>query len=508
MAATVTVDQIKNVIREHFKKSNVIPNILGEIVVSSGIGQGGNALVFEAKWGNNPVALKVLAEDCSQSITTRTKRFFTEVREIIQLSDTSAVVPIYHFDFIEINDLKLPYMIMRFYPYTLKSWLEVNPIDNLEELLPIMIQLMNCINVIHSNNIIHRDLKPENILMSENGKLVLGDFGIAWFDPEHYERITKTTTGERLANYAFSPPEQFEKRPIVKSTNDIYAFGQIIQWIITGETHKGTGRHTLASVDSSLAPIDSIINSMLQQDPLKRPQTIGEVKMQLEESLKPKRKNEYETVYNDLQKFNAILREAFPGTRGIFNVNQAEKIELVLSLLSANVGDINLWWTQGYSNSAIPEIKKLPNGLWLIEGEESDVEEIWINKTHSYNRDFILLKTRPMQPFGLYNNLLEDEYEEAGLHNGVYIKRSEFDDGFAIIDGKSVKLDASTELRTRHLVTEYKFIITNSHSLALIENDEITDTVYEGIKQFPQKTDQLLAKLNKTKIHPVSAMHK
>jgi aurora kinase len=32
---------------------------------------------------------------------------------------------------------------------------------------------------LHSRGIIHRDIKPENIFFEEDGKLVLGDFGLA-----------------------------------------------------------------------------------------------------------------------------------------------------------------------------------------------------------------------------------------------------------------------------------------------------------------------------------------
>jgi len=92
----------------------------------------------------------------------------------------------------------------------------------------IFVSLLNCIAKIHEHKIIHRDLKPENIFIVD-GKLVLGDFDIAYFDDVEGVKLIKTKPSDRLANYLFSAPEQSEKTyDQITQSADLYAFGALI----------------------------------------------------------------------------------------------------------------------------------------------------------------------------------------------------------------------------------------------------------------------------------------
>ncbi|MCM3269332.1 serine/threonine protein kinase [Paenibacillus elgii] len=207
---TSLIDQHKNTIRKYLKQHNTITTLLGDVVVLEELGQGGNAVVFSASWGRTRIAIKFLAEDCANEVTSRHNRFLTEVREIIKLADSQAVIPIYFYGHLSIGGNVFPYMLMKRYPDTLSTWKKKNKINEISKVLPIVKQLIYCLDQIHSENIIHRDLKPQNILIDEECQLVLADFGISWFDPEHYERLVKTDKKDRLANFGFSAPEQFQ----------------------------------------------------------------------------------------------------------------------------------------------------------------------------------------------------------------------------------------------------------------------------------------------------------
>ncbi|MEM5645645.1 protein kinase [Bacillus cereus] len=205
--------------KKFFKKEKKIESKMGTIDLKGEIGQGGNAIVFKATFGMNTIALKILAEDVGSN-STKYKRFLTEFKEIVQLADTKAVVPIYYYDHLEVEGQTFPYIVMKMYPYTLKKWRDRLEVNNFNSLKPILENLLRVVSIIHDHNIVHRDLKPENILVADNGEMVLADFGISWFDPEFYERLTHTEKGDRMANFNFSAPEQFQKK-----------INRIIQWI-------------------------------------------------------------------------------------------------------------------------------------------------------------------------------------------------------------------------------------------------------------------------------------
>ncbi|MFB0847084.1 serine/threonine protein kinase, partial [Paenibacillus oleatilyticus] len=473
-----TTDDYKNCIRKFFKTNSVIKTLLGGIEIGKEIGQGGNALVYNAVWGSGEVAVKVLAEDSSKQ-SSRYLRFITEVREIIKLSQTRAVVPIYHVGEITIEESTFPYMVMRKYPSTLNEWKKQKDLTNIKELSDVLEQLIYCVEVIHQNNIVHRDLKPQNILVDDDNDIVISDFGISWFDPNHYERLVRTEKRERLANFGFSAPEQFELNPEPKPTMDLFALGQLIQWLVTDSPVRGLGRTQLASIDESLAPLDSVVDQLLQNDPSKRPQDTLELTDLINSALKlrVKQESEEERVLRVLRDFDKIIRLACPGKMGIIQITDKEKINYIMGLLAAKCQDLMLWWTQGSADCPINQpIRHLHDNTWFIDHGEHNIEEIWVKKDDSYDHQYILLQCSPMPRFGIY----EGEgyrYEEAAWFIDRYITRQEYDDGVADIDGKSVELEQRAELRTRELEQDFIFIATFANSINVDRNRSVVDEV-------------------------------
>ena len=46
------------------------------------------------------------------------------------------------------------------------------------EVLTIFAQICAAVGAIHAANIVHRDIKPENVFRTQNGRILLGDFGV------------------------------------------------------------------------------------------------------------------------------------------------------------------------------------------------------------------------------------------------------------------------------------------------------------------------------------------
>lgn len=498
----------KKAIRDSFREYSSIDTLIGNVMVKNGIGEGGNALVYNADFGRKEVALKVLSED-AESDSSKYRRFVTEFREIVQLADTNAIVPIYYFGHLSVMEKSYPYILMKKYPYTLKSWIKEHPINDYNDMYPILMRLLDIVEVIHNENIVHRDLKPENILIDETGKMVLADFGISWFDPEFYERLAHTEKGDRMANYAFSAPEQFVRGTSPHVTMDIFAIGQIVTWAITGEVARGD-RESLVKINQSYEIIEPAIRKALNINPNERPQSVSEIREIITEISKEmdSRKSfneELGKIYKNLKTFSDVLLYSFPGKRGLIQTEDEGKINKVFTKLEEVKNEIYLYWTRGHSNSPIyDKLFMLDEHTWVLDSTEIQIEKLWAYKNnYSLDHEFIIIKTKAMTPFGIYE---KNGYrsEEAAWFKDRYITRAEYDDGAIEINGDTVWIENQAEIRCRDLVPEIYFIASEFHPINLMKNDDVVEKIYEKLVAGNDLDEEDLKKLTHLKRHDMS----
>ncbi|KAI9791976.1 MAG: adenosine kinase [Peltula sp. TS41687] len=97
-----------------------------------------------------------------------------------------------------------------------------------ERVRSLMLQLVDCVEFMHSKGLYHRDIKPENILLTHNGDLKLGDFGLATQEEWSFHGGVGT---ER-----YMAPEQYETSETGYSTAkaDIWAVGITLISVIFG----------------------------------------------------------------------------------------------------------------------------------------------------------------------------------------------------------------------------------------------------------------------------------
>ena len=62
-----------------------------------------------------------------------------------------------------------------------------------------IVPIVDALASIHQKGLVHRDVKPGNIFVSDQDRLVLGDFGIV-FPTEAEDRLTKLSTTQMLEN--------------------------------------------------------------------------------------------------------------------------------------------------------------------------------------------------------------------------------------------------------------------------------------------------------------------
>jgi eukaryotic-like serine/threonine-protein kinase len=108
----------------------------------------------------------------------------------------------------------------------------------------------------HEKGIIHRDLKPENLFYTNDGHVMVLDFGIARLQ-DMTANDTMTQTGMATGTPAFMPPEQARGRwEQVDARSDLWALGATMFTMLTGQKVHGGGtmNEALAAAMTKKAP--------------------------------------------------------------------------------------------------------------------------------------------------------------------------------------------------------------------------------------------------------------
>jgi uncharacterized caspase-like protein len=178
--------------------------------------------------------------------------------------------------------------------------------------------------------------------------------------------------------------------------------------------------------------------------------------------------------------FEQRFSKSFPGVRGIEKFSSSREaimrlsklLEEPLTLKNDKFKDNPIWWFRGCANSPIINFENLEDDIILINNDELKINKIIAVHPHSYYQLFVYIETYLMLASGLYQwgeQEIQSQIKELGYcceEFGVYqrkilVKRSEYDDGAATIDGNIVELDRRyTELRVRHL-SPYNLVITS-----------------------------------------------
>ena len=198
----------------------------GRYQVRSRIARGGMATVYLATdlRLERRVAIKVmhghLADDSQYKA-----RFIQEARSAARLAHPN-VVNVYD----QGQDADTAYLVMEYLPgITLRDLLEEHHVLTTDQAFDIMEAVLSGLAAAHKNGIVHRDLKPENVLLADDGRIKIGDFGLA------RAATANTATGNALlGTIAYLSPE-LVTRGIADTRSDIYAVGIMLYEMLAGE---------------------------------------------------------------------------------------------------------------------------------------------------------------------------------------------------------------------------------------------------------------------------------
>ena len=473
------------ILSDFIKSHKYISNSLGKFEIKEQLGQGGTSIVRRAILDDkHEFAIKFLLENIHDEESSAYKRFKQAHINMLTIQNTGAILPQIHFDSLAIDDnTTIPYIVMLKAEKTLRELKNENEMS-FELFEKLFKAIINLLKIIHNNGIIHRDLKPENIFIL-NRKLVIGDFDIAKFHDSDFVKLHDTKEKERLANYFFSAPEQSEKNfEEIKPSADLYAFGQILYWLVTNKTLRGQSSINLVEYDKRYRKYEDIINLLLQHESVKRFQSTDQVLQHLDKFDKTHQDSlEREKKFQALALFDDVINKYTPtvGWQSFKKIDNKQTINDLMNDLTTNTDKLSLWWSKGRQDNNIHYIEKdygisyfdaikervRPSVKWILDGIEIDINTIWIYKYGDVGGSIIIIESKPMSSFGIFKN--HYEVEEVALFNKRYVPRSHYDNGWTEYKGKRIKMEKA-EIRVRYLHKDIFFVAPWAGSL--IGNDQ------------------------------------
>jgi serine/threonine protein kinase len=142
-------------------------------------------------------------------------------------------------------------------------------------------QIASALQHAHNHGIIHRDLKPTNLFFGDDGRVILGDFGIA----RDTHDVEGTDPGRAVGTYAYMSPEQICADGEITGKADLYSLGCVVYEMLAGKPpFAGANFAQIWDQHLHAAPrglreqgiespewLEHLVMQLLEKDPQKRP---------------------------------------------------------------------------------------------------------------------------------------------------------------------------------------------------------------------------------------------
>lgn len=231
---------------------NLVGQTLGQYQVLEKIGEGGMAAVYRA-WQpslQRYVALKVLHPYLLKDAEF-VERFKQEAIIAANLRHHN-IVTIYEVG----QDKGRIFIAMEFIEgRSLGEIIASEGAMALDRAIDVVAQVASALDYAHKHGVIHRDIKPANILLTNEGRAVITDFGIAKALTESGFMPKLTQVGTVLGTPAYMSPEQIQGQ-VLDYRSDLYSLGIVVYEMLSGRTPFGGATTALLYAQVNLVPPD------------------------------------------------------------------------------------------------------------------------------------------------------------------------------------------------------------------------------------------------------------
>jgi serine/threonine-protein kinase len=177
------------------------------------------------------------------------------------------------------EDGRIAYLVMEYIKgHTLRDVIKDKGALSPRLALALIDPVVEGLGAAHAAGMIHRDIKPENVLIADDGRIKLGDFGLA------RAISTSTSTGALIGTVAYLSPELVLGKQ-ADARSDIYSVGIMLYEMLTGSQPfdgevpiQVAYQHVNASVGAPSAEVpgladevDELVQWCTARDPEQRP---------------------------------------------------------------------------------------------------------------------------------------------------------------------------------------------------------------------------------------------
>jgi serine/threonine protein kinase len=204
------------------------PKKFGNYELLGELGRGGMGVVYRARQQGTErdVAVKMILAGALAGESERAK-FLREARMNARLDHPNIVTV---FEVSHIDDH--PYIAMALVDGpNLRQFMQDRPLT-VPQTIRIMVQVADAVAHAHSRGVVHRDIKPQNIFVASDGRVRVGDFGLA----KDYSEPTEFTPSVHFAGTPeyMSPEQASGNSREATPAADVYSLGATLYTLLTG----------------------------------------------------------------------------------------------------------------------------------------------------------------------------------------------------------------------------------------------------------------------------------